>query len=97
MNNPYDACPYRKELTRMTKAELIQECINQRDRADQNHDNYMDAREDRDLLERKEEELEEIKDLIHRLKTSRARYFLGVETEKEEIEKILDLILEIET
>lgn len=91
---------YRKQLLRMNKAELIQECMNQNESSDINYDLYLNAKADLAEMELYDDahlELEKIKGLIHRLKTSRMRYSLGIESEKEEMDKILNLILEIKT
>lgn len=91
---------YEKTLMRMTKAQLIEECLNQQQRADEEHDKFCNAQDELDDVETYEEEfyeLEEVKKLIYKARTSHMRYLeLGVKSEKEEFEKLLAELLEIE-
>lgn len=92
---------YEKELKSMTKAQLIDECINQRERGDIEHDNYMCAMEQIDEIDTYGEEealeLEEIKTLIKKIKHCKDRILLGVKTAEDDLVELMDKLLEIET
>lgn len=88
-----EECEYEKELKKMTKAELIQECLNQRERGDIEYDKYCNAQDELNSVETYEDEfylLEEIRDLIGRMRISKERYDSGILTELEEYNELIE-------